>query len=117
MKPQEKQVKKLFSQLDESNQGHLLAYMEFLVQRQSEENQGKPIPEPLGVPRPEKESVVSAIKRLSATFPMLDKAKMLNDTSVLVTQHVMQGRAADEVIDDLEILFRQHYEILIEKES
>ena len=41
---------------------------------------------------------------------MLDRAKLLNETSVLVSQHVIHGRDAREVIDDLEALFRRHYE-------
>jgi hypothetical protein len=43
---------------------------------------------------------------------MLDRSKMLNETSVLMTQHVISGRDAVEVIDELEILFRRHYENL-----
>lgn len=117
MKPIDKKLKKLFNQLDDAGQQNVLAYLEFLVQRQEAGQETKPALKPLDVPRPEKESVVSAIKRLSATFPMLDKAKMLNDTSVLVTQHVMQGRIAGEVIDDLEVLFRRHYEMTIGSEE
>jgi hypothetical protein len=40
---------------------------------------------------------------------------MLNETSVLMTQHVISGRDAAEVIDELEVLFRRHYEKLAEK--
>jgi len=32
-----------------------------------------------------------------------------------MTQHVIHGRSAVEVIDELEILFRRHYEKLAEK--
>ena len=41
---------------------------------------------------------------------MLDRSRMLNETSSLMTQHVIHGRAAGEVIDELEQLFRRHYE-------
>ena len=47
--------------------------------------------EPQAIPRPDQESVVAAVKRLSATYPMLDKDKLLNETSALVMQHMMQG--------------------------
>jgi hypothetical protein len=40
---------------------------------------------------------------------MLDKTKMLGVTSDLVTQHIVQGRDAAEVIDELERLFEAHY--------
>ena len=46
---------------------------------------------------------------------MLDRSKMLNETSSLMTQHVLNGRAATEVIDELEIMFKRHYEKLVEK--
>jgi len=35
---------------------------------------------------------------------------LLNETSSLMTQHIVQGRDAVEVIDDLETLFDQHYQ-------
>lgn len=65
---------------------------------------------PADIPRPESESVVAAIRRLSQTFPMLDKEALLHETSALMTAHLMQGRGAVEVIDELEIVFRRHYE-------
>ena len=69
-------------------------------------------PEPEPVPRPADEKVVAAVKRLSRTYFMLDKKKMLGVTSDLVTQHVLQGRDAVEVIDELEDLFSRHYQQL-----
>lgn len=71
------------------------------------------IPAPLDIPRPAEESVVKAVKRLRATYPMLDARKLLNETSALMTQHVMQGRDKIEVIEELEVLFRVHYEKLV----
>lgn len=69
-------------------------------------------PEPEYLPRPAEEKVVAAVKRLSQTYFMLDKKKMLGVTSDLVTQHVLQGRGAVEVIDELEELFSRHYQQL-----
>ncbi len=84
-------------------------YAEFLAQRH-------PAPEvsaePLPLERPEEETVVAAIQRLSRTYPMLDKGRMLQETSALMAAHVMQGRPAAEVIDELEAVFRRHYEAL-----
>jgi hypothetical protein len=70
------------------------------------------VPDPENIPRPSDEKVVAAVKRLSKTYFMLDKKKMLGVTSDLVTQHILQGRDAVEVIDELENLFQQHYEQL-----
>jgi len=70
------------------------------------------VPEPEPIPRPAEERVVAAVKRLSKTFFMLDKSKMLGATSDLVTQHIMQGREATEVIDELEQVFADQYQQL-----
>jgi hypothetical protein len=56
------------------------------------------------------------MKRLSATYHMLDKSKLLNETSALMAQHVMQGRPAHEVIDELEVVFELHYRRLAGKD-
>lgn len=105
----------LFRSLPAAEQAQLLAFAEFLYSRAG----GQPrmpaapepvvIPEPESIPRPEQESVVKAVKRLAQTYPMLDKSKMLNETSALVTQHIIQGRDAVEVIDELEIVFQRYY--------
>lgn len=67
------------------------------------------VPEPEDIPRPDDEKVVAAVKRLAKTYFMLDKTKMLGATSELVTQHILQGREAAEVIDELEQVFETHY--------
>lgn len=88
----------------------VLSFAEFLKGRREQETVAIPLPRPL--PRPAEESVVAAIKRLSASYPMLDRTSMLNDTSTLMAQHVLQGRAASEVIDELEQVFYAKYERL-----
>ncbi len=70
------------------------------------------IPEPEPIPAPENERVIPALKRLSKTYPMLDKTRMLSATSDLVTQHVLHGRDAAEVIAELERVFQDEYEAL-----
>ncbi len=100
------------------DQAALLAFAEFLNQRVVLNVAAIPVPEveellePLDIPRPKDERVVAAVKRLSKTYPMLDKNKMLGDTSTLMTAHVMQGKEAAEVVDELESLFRREYELL-----
>lgn len=71
------------------------------------------IPRPIDIPRPEEEGVVKAIKRLTAAYPMLDKQKLLDKTSVYMTNHIMHGHEASDVIDELEQLFKDQYELLI----
>ena len=107
----------IFENLPPAQAAMLLEFAEFLAARQGQvatpeepEQVAAAVPLPLDIPRPEKESVVKAIKRLAATYPMLDRSKMLNETSALMTQHIMQGRDATLVIDELEALFRSCYE-------
>lgn len=104
---QEKKLLQAFRALPEGDRATLLAFAEFLVGRV----QRPPVAsEPKPIPRPGEEKVIHAIRRLRETYPMLDHGRMLHEVSHLMTQHVMQGRPAREVIDELEGLFRAHYE-------
>ncbi|MEJ2686919.1 MAG: Crp/Fnr family transcriptional regulator [Gammaproteobacteria bacterium] len=115
----------LFRTLGAGDQATLLAFAEFLSSRSiglgstapapgdtDTAVQERTLPEPEPIPRPESESVVAAVKRLSRTYHMIEKRHMLNETSALVAQHVMQGRDAVEVIDELELVFQRRYEAL-----
>ncbi|WP_127477610.1 Crp/Fnr family transcriptional regulator [Sulfurivermis fontis] len=95
----------MFNRLPTAERETLLAFAEFLVARSDVPLDVTPKP----IERPAQESVVAAIKRLSASYHMLDRSKILHETSGLMTEHLMQGRAAAEVIDELEELFRRHY--------
>ncbi|SCZ54738.1 Crp/Fnr family transcriptional regulator [Thiohalomonas denitrificans] len=103
----EKNLLECFRRLPDAERDTLVAFAEFLVERAGSEPVDK---QPKPIPRPEQESVIGAIKRLSETYHMLDRSKMLHETSALMAQHVMQGRAASQVIDELEVVFRRHYE-------
>jgi hypothetical protein len=104
---------RLFNELDSADRETLLAFAEFLLQRRTDGPSRPPHPvgvrDPDPIPRPVEETVVAAIKRLSKTYEMLDRGPMLNETSALMSAHVLQGRPAAEVIDELESLFERHY--------
>ena len=118
---EEARLLELFAMLAPSERDSLLAFAEFLQGRglspgalvtaavPPRKKVERPVP--LDIPRPDKEAVVAALKRLTATYPMLDKTKLLTDTSGLVTQHIMQGRPHVEVIDELEAVFTRHYQL------
>ena len=108
----EKRLVKLFNSLPESERKSLLDFAEFLAGRAGiQEPSAPPVPqEPLDIPRPEEETVVAAMKRLRESYPMIDHSKMLHEASGLMGEHIMQGRPAPEVIDELEVMFVRYYE-------
>ncbi len=109
----------IVDRLDATDQAAVLAFAEFLLQRKAKAEDAQPPKDmaPHPIPRPEKESVVGAIKRLAKTYPMLDRQAMLHETSTLMGEHVMQGREAKAVIDDLEALFARHYDFFCQKQG
>lgn len=109
MNKKEQQLLEYYHRLPSEQADTLLAYAEFMAERFGVTDT-TPV-EVQDIPRPENESVIAAIKRLSATYPMLDTGKLFNDTSSLMSQHIIQGREAIEVIDELEALFVKEYEI------
>jgi hypothetical protein len=103
----------IFAQLPEAEQKTLLDFAEFL---QARAPKFEPVSsEPVSIPRPESESVVAAIKRLNQTYPMVDRRSVFNETSDLMMQHMLRGRAAMEIIDELEALFEQRFRDLMNK--
>lgn len=108
MTADERRLLRLFRALSDDRRTGLLDYAEYLQSRALPT--AAPVWQtPIEIPRPERESVVKAIKRLRATYPMLDRAKLLHEISALMTQHLVHGKPAADVIDDLETLFRNIY--------
>ena len=109
----------LFAQLDDQNKHSLIAFAEFLANRDrqvpEQESGDSTTEQPKPIPRPPQESVVKAIRRLSTSYFMLDRKQMLDQTSSLMMSHVIQGRDAVSVIDDLEKLFVQHYQQYLDR--
>jgi len=110
----------IFGALDASGRSMLLAFAEFLRTRAGSVTppvaaarsavQGRAESAALvPIPRPEKETVVAAIKRLRRTYSMLGRNAMLNEVYTLMNQHVLEGRPAQEVIDELEQAFERCY--------
>lgn len=104
-----KHLQHLFERLPSVQQAQLVEYAEFLAERYQGDRE---IAEPVALPRPQNESVIAAMKRLRQTYPMLDPENLLNETSALMSEHMLQGKPASDVIDDLERLFNRHYEKL-----
>jgi hypothetical protein len=109
LSPSEKRALHLFRALSDDQQQTVSAFMEFLSTHGTHSPSATPA-QPVQLQRPEQESVIKAIKRLRATYPMLDQNKLFHETSEHMTGHLMHGKPAAEVIDDLEAMFARHYQ-------
>ena len=106
----ERRLVDIFRALGQEDQRLLLKFAEFLAGKEDCPELPKAVPlEPKQLPRPRRESVVHAIKRLSRSYHMLDRSHMLTETSSLMAAHVLNGRPAEEVIEELEALFSRYY--------
>jgi hypothetical protein len=111
LKSDQRRLLTCYDSLDGQERETLLAFAEFLMQRQpSSDADASTLLEPKLIERPAEESVVKAIKRLSNTYYMLERGQLLDQTSSLMMSHVIQGRDAVSVIDELEIVFQEHYQ-------
>lgn len=114
----ERRLLKRFRALGPTERETLEAFADFLVSRQQESALeqasagASALDGPLGraeiEPRPEQETVIAAMKRLRRSYPELDAGALLNDASLLMSAHLVQGRPAPQVIDELEALFTRH---------
>lgn len=108
MKSEEQQLLEIFEQLAPEQQDKLIEFAEFLAATDA----GRDHPTaaaPEKMPRPADETVTMAIQRLVRTYPTLDRRRLMAEASRFLAEHALQGRAAREVIDDLETVFATHY--------
>lgn len=111
MSPDTRKLLECFRRLSEERRSALLDFAQFLVDKENASPQAQVSAVPLDIPRPDNESVIKAVRRLRETYPMLDQNKIFSDVSTQMTKHVMHGIPAVEIIDELEVIFRRHYEI------
>ncbi|MBT5231638.1 MAG: Crp/Fnr family transcriptional regulator [Methylococcales bacterium] len=103
-------IEQIFTQLSKQDQATLQAFAEFLLANTPAEDLAPlTIEKPAPTVRPDDESVIKAIRRLSESYFMVDRDSMLNETSNLMTAHIVKGKPAAEVVDDLEALFELRY--------
>ena len=110
-----KNISDMYDALPLESRKTLMDFAEFLYQRDGIVESVSQ--EKLDIPRPEKESVVAALKRLNLTYTMIERKLVFHEASALMTEHVMQGRDVVEVVDELEAIFDKHYQdFLLTKE-
>lgn len=112
---EERELFDLFRGLGAQERQTVIAFARFLATR-SGAGAAQTASEPLPIERPREETVVMAVRRLARTYPMLDRRKLLAETSQYIAEHAIGGRAASEVIDELEALFERHYRQLRDAE-
>lgn len=106
-------ISDIYDALPSESRKTLMDFAEFLFQRDGMVEAVATVK--LDIPRPEKESVVAALKRLNQTYEMIEKKLIFHEASALMTEHVMQGRDVVEVIDELEVLFNEHYQDFLQE--
>lgn len=106
------QLISLFESLDDERKQTLSDFADFLLVKYGAVN--REVPPPNIIERPEKETVVGAVKRLKATYHMVESMAVFSAASALMTDHMVKGRDLVEVIDEMETLFSDEYKKLIE---
>lgn len=102
----------IFGTLNDERQENLIDYAGYL------QSKGdlvvKEIQKPVNIERPEEETVVGAIKRLKLTYPMIESMSVFSAASDLMTDNMVSGRDAAEVIDEMQTLFEEEYQSMLE---
>ncbi|MFO1364101.1 MAG: hypothetical protein U1F45_16830 [Burkholderiales bacterium] len=94
----------LWRRLDRERRATLVEFAEFLAARGEAPRSAQ-----VATLRPQHETVVHAVRRLNASFPMLGRVRLLQPVGDLLSQHLVDGRDATAVIDDLEALYAAAY--------
>jgi len=110
MKNRNRELDALMTQLGDGHRQAVVDYATFLVQQYKIKTPVETGLEPVAIARPEQETVIAAIKRLKQTYYMLDTDNLLDETSSLMGQHILRGREASAVIDELQSMFEANYE-------
>jgi hypothetical protein len=110
----ERALCKFYKQLGESERETLLSFAEFLSLKQTESesiNEKKAVlQQPVLIKATENESVVKGIKRLKASYFMIENENLLHEVSALMSEHVMKGVSAQDVILKIEAVFDKFYQ-------
>lgn len=93
-----------FDRLDARGRRALLAHAESLAAGEDITLQR------VAIERPQAETVVMAIRRLTRSYPMLDRRTLISGTAQCLSRHTVEGQPASAVIDELETLYAAHSE-------
>ncbi len=102
----------LYESMDDERKRSLCDFADFLYAKA--EPVSKEIPAPEEVPRPQQETVVGAVKRLKIKYHMVESMSVFSAASSLMTDHMVKGRDVVEVINEMEVLFEEAYDQLLQ---
>ncbi len=105
----------LYEAMDDQRKQSLSDFADFLYAQADPIS--KEVPQPENISRPETETVVGAIKRLKLTYPMIGSMKVFSAASSLMTEHMVNGRNVIEIIDEMEVLFVNAYDEMLEENT
>jgi hypothetical protein len=95
------ELSELAGRLSPEDRRTLLEFARFLASRRDRPRAAAPV----AVPRPSAETVVQAVKRLNASYPTLERKRLVTRVGALLSAHMVDGREAASVIDELEALY------------
>ena len=101
----------IYEAMDDERKSSLADFADFLYAKADPIN--KEILPPEDIARPEKETVVGAVKRLKESYHMIESMSVFSAASELMTDHMVKGRDVVEVINEMEILFENAYNKLV----
>lgn len=110
----ERKLCKFYKSLRESERETLLSFAEFLNSKQTASEVANKVEAVLHKPllsiAEDNESVVKGIKRLKTSYFMIDDEDLLHQVSSLMSEHIMKGVSAQDVIPKIEAVFEQFYQ-------
>jgi hypothetical protein len=110
MKDEEGRLLGCFRELPAQHKTTLIEFAEFLRARAGAAAGSGAVPaRPRRIKAAQGETVVMAVRRLRRSYPMLDRRKLIHETSRCMAEHALEGRPAAEVIAELETVFARHY--------
>ena len=109
----ERQLCKLYKSLGENKRKTLLLFAEFLSSKQSTSDHTNDVEivlqKPVLIEAEKNETVIKSIKRLKSSYFMIDDDNLLHEISALMSEHIMKGVPAKEIIPKIETVFEKFY--------
>jgi len=105
---------KIYKSLGDNQRETLLVFAEFLHEKLADagvvEEAKAVLQLPVLIEITENESVVKGIKRLKSSYFMIEDENLLHEVSALMSEHIMKGVSAEDIILRVEAVFKKFYQ-------